>query len=393
MASPTIPRIVHRIWIGNAEMPPEFGAYWATWHYFHPEWEFKTWAESDFLPLRNQREYELATSHAQRSDIARYEILQRHGGVYVDADFECLRPFDELCVGIHGFVGWEDDEYVGNGLIAAGPDHPLLEEIISQLPESFAVHAGGAPYEQTGPRFLTRVLRSVDMSPPTFTIYPAPYFFPYLAHRAYERYEPFPDAYAVHHWAASWLGFKVPQQPPSRLRIRLDVDWQAPLSPSLLLSHYAKLFRSGDPVEMIVPFSNEFTGTARDLLNTLMELSGVDPVRSAAIHLLPETPDGPAPWTVVGSHPALDPEGLARAMGVMKLHRQRLDSYGDWQARVQLDETTHLLHRSREALTEAEDRERACTEELAAFRSRRLVRIVDGTWISSVVRALKRRPG
>ena len=391
MGSPIIPKVIHRIWVGEAEMPSEFSAYWATWHYFHPEWEFKTWTESEFLPLRNQREYELATSHAQRADIARYEILLRHGGLYVDTDFECLRPFDELCAGLHGFVGWEDDEYVGNGLIAASPDHPLLEEIVSRLPASHAARAGQPTYEQTGPRMVTRVIRTADMAPPMFKIFPASYFYPYLAHQEYRRYELFPDSYAVHHWAASWLGFKVPQQPPGPLRIRLDVDWQAPLSPSLVLAHFAKLFGSNDQAEVVVPFTDESKAKATDALPLLMELSGIDPVRSAAVHLSPEAPGSAPAWSEVASHPVSDPAGLAQALETMKLHRQRLDAYADWHARSQLEESTRILDATTRALAEAEDRARACTQELTAFRSRRLVRMIDDTWIGAAVRASNRQ--
>ena len=30
----------------------------------------------------------------EKSDIFRYEILYRFGGVYVDTDFECIKPFE-----------------------------------------------------------------------------------------------------------------------------------------------------------------------------------------------------------------------------------------------------------------------------------------------------------
>ena len=41
-------------------------------------------------------EYDNAEKMAAKSDIFRYEICARFGGVYIDADFEPLRPIEPL---------------------------------------------------------------------------------------------------------------------------------------------------------------------------------------------------------------------------------------------------------------------------------------------------------
>ena len=46
-----------------------------------------------------------ARNLAERADVLRYEILRRHGGVYVDVDVECLRPLDDLLTGVRGLRG------------------------------------------------------------------------------------------------------------------------------------------------------------------------------------------------------------------------------------------------------------------------------------------------
>jgi mannosyltransferase OCH1-like enzyme len=43
-----------------------------------------------------QAAFDRASNFGEKSDIWRYEILFRLGGVYVDTDFECVRPFDSL---------------------------------------------------------------------------------------------------------------------------------------------------------------------------------------------------------------------------------------------------------------------------------------------------------
>jgi len=54
-----------------------------------------------FDSLRNKTAYMAAPNFGQKADILRYELLQRHGGIYVDVDMECVRSLD----GLHGKGG------------------------------------------------------------------------------------------------------------------------------------------------------------------------------------------------------------------------------------------------------------------------------------------------
>jgi mannosyltransferase OCH1-like enzyme len=47
--------------------------------------------------LKNQKAYSLAKNWGMKSDILRYEILQKFGGVYIDTDYECLQNIG-LCL-------------------------------------------------------------------------------------------------------------------------------------------------------------------------------------------------------------------------------------------------------------------------------------------------------
>jgi mannosyltransferase OCH1-like enzyme len=40
--------------------------------------------------------FDRATNVGMKSDVLRYEILWRYGGVYVDVDYECLENIDQL---------------------------------------------------------------------------------------------------------------------------------------------------------------------------------------------------------------------------------------------------------------------------------------------------------
>ena len=70
---------------------------------------------------------------AERADILRLELLHRHGGVYLDADFECLQPIDPLLEGVDCFLGLLDSGRVSNAVIGAVPGHGLLAKAMAEV--------------------------------------------------------------------------------------------------------------------------------------------------------------------------------------------------------------------------------------------------------------------
>lgn len=189
-------------------MPAEFERFGDSWRQLHPDWEMQLWTDANLPLLRNRKSFDQAPSLAAKADILRYEILLRHGGVYVDTDFECLQAIDPLLVGLDCFVAQQKDLeadfgkfcYVNNALIGAVPGHALLRDLVELL-ES---HIEGLPADMpasflTGPHFLTSVLQSH----PSVKIFPAELFYPYTATERWRRFERFPRAFGVHHWTLS----------------------------------------------------------------------------------------------------------------------------------------------------------------------------------------------
>ena len=107
-----IPRVFHRIWLGRQPMPAEFEAFGATWLQHHPGWKMKLWTEANLPPLVNRWAFQQARTLAGRSDVARYEILFRCGGIYVDTDFECLRNLERLIDNVASLLGRTIDKRI-----------------------------------------------------------------------------------------------------------------------------------------------------------------------------------------------------------------------------------------------------------------------------------------
>jgi inositol phosphorylceramide mannosyltransferase catalytic subunit len=196
-----IPRILHQLWLGPDPMPAEFQEFRTTWRRLHPGWEFKLWTDATLPPLENQWAFDLARSAAAKSNIARYEIVRRFGGVYVDTDFECRRSLETLLRGVECFAAWERKGSANNAIFGAVPNHPFLQDLVSSLERRVRRLPHADPeVTQSGPVFFTQVLRRH----PQVTVFPARLFYPYQWHERWRRYDEFPDAYAVHHWSLTW---------------------------------------------------------------------------------------------------------------------------------------------------------------------------------------------
>jgi mannosyltransferase OCH1-like enzyme len=170
-----IPKIIHRIWVGGP-MPDHYRQYGEAWEKLHPGWSFRLWTDEDFQNgwLQNQDLFDKAEQYVPkdavgqfRSDVARYEILYRFGGVYVDCDVEPLKPFDGL-LEAEAFAGWEKTSlYVGNTVIGSVPGAAFWGQMIGAVLDASKENKGKAATWLSGPRVVTRLYNSINSSTKT----------------------------------------------------------------------------------------------------------------------------------------------------------------------------------------------------------------------------------
>lgn len=212
-----IPQILHRIWLGPP-IPELFRTFGLQWGEVEPDWRIEEWTEETLPVLAMQDLFDRASDICPgfegqlRSDIARLEILARYGGVYLDSDFEPVRPIDELLEGVECFLAWEiEGRIANNAIIGAAPDHPFILELLRWLPGSILNGRGRRPSQISGPRFVTEVLRT--WKGPEVKIFPQRLFYPYACNELRRAGEDFPDAYAIHHWNNQRRLRRIPLEP------------------------------------------------------------------------------------------------------------------------------------------------------------------------------------
>ena len=211
---PYIPKIIHQIWLGSP-FPEKYQEWQQSWLRGHPDWQYRLWTDADIaqLGLKNQAAYDASTNYGQKSDIARYEILERFGGMYVDVDFECVMPFDALVhrysffAGISNGVGGFE---INCAVVACAAHHPIMQACVNNL--SIApVHEYIVPNVagSTGPGYFTRqIMVFEDGLDDGLIVFPSSYFYPLPYNQRLDLKKPEylrPESFAIHHWGHSWV--------------------------------------------------------------------------------------------------------------------------------------------------------------------------------------------
>lgn len=127
-------------------------------------------------------------------------LVWEHGGVWIDADFQALRNIEPLLEGCDIFCGEETSGGLSAGIWGATPNHPLIWKLVENITPSILAQRkdGQGQSHGGGPFFLRRQWgkeREIRVFPPNV-------FYPYT----WDDPDPgeYGDAYAVHHWAATW---------------------------------------------------------------------------------------------------------------------------------------------------------------------------------------------
>lgn len=296
-------------------MPEAFVAHGETWRTHHPGWELVDWTEATLPPLRCQAAFDAAAgTPARQADLARYELLATRGGIYVDCDMECVRNVEDLLDGVRAFAAREDERIVNIAILGAVPGHPFFELAAAEAVRRVAALPGAPTNEQTGPVMFTELLQAVGAAADV-TVFGPECFYPYHYNEPERAGGPFPDAYAVHHWARSWAGEL--DGLAERFRIAVVVDPADPDAARPALAAYAALFGPFEPVELALIIQGSEPPDAA-LLGALIGGHGVPG------EVVAHTPDEVAGERFSAAAGA-DPRALAEALARMVLLRRYLD--------------------------------------------------------------------
>lgn len=224
-----IPQVIHQIWIGDKPFPERYKKWQKTWQSL-PGWRYKLWTDKEVknLSLINQKLYNEEQNFGARADILRLEILYQEGGIYVDTDFECIRPetFDILNRSFDFYAGLHPIDceaiLINNAIIGSIKGHPIIKACIDKLKEQTPSNNDLAKIVKLGPGLLSEMALEHMNQGYKDILFPASVFYPLgvyemkkppLASLSPEDPETFeiikklvlkPESIALHWWEGSW---------------------------------------------------------------------------------------------------------------------------------------------------------------------------------------------
>lgn len=205
-----IPKTFHRIWLGDASIPPQHEFWWQAWQRLYPDYEFKTWTESEFERETGRislayAKAAAATSFAMKSDILRIAILAEIGGIYIDTDMMPINRFE--------FSEFEEDILIcisNNAIIGSPKNGQNIEHIFEAIMETdISNNAYLNVVNLTGPIFIESTLRNRNIKYVDQSL-----FYPYHHDESLSKIFTIDldNTYAAHVWHGSWYGELITHQ-------------------------------------------------------------------------------------------------------------------------------------------------------------------------------------
>ena len=162
-----IPKLIHQT-AKTADIPEQWRALSEKTKALHPGWTYRLWTDEDNLAFVRAEYPDFVETFVNlpkpimRADVIRYLWMYRLGGLYLDLDYEFLKPFDPESHRVIVPQTLEPDAdgrpWLGNCMFASEPGHKLWKFMIDDLRRN-PPKAGDDVLHATGPMFVTRIYR------------------------------------------------------------------------------------------------------------------------------------------------------------------------------------------------------------------------------------------
>lgn len=152
-----IPKIIHYCWLSNDKFPDDIQKCINSWKKNLPDYEFILWDIQRF-PLDNSIWVKQAfetKKYAFAADYIRLYAVYNYGGIYLDADVEVLKKFDEL-LDLPYFIGTEGDGIIEAGVFAAEKNAGWLADCLEYYKAKTFINSDGSFNTMTLPKIMMK---------------------------------------------------------------------------------------------------------------------------------------------------------------------------------------------------------------------------------------------
>lgn len=206
-----IPKKIHYCWFGGNPLSPLALKCIDSWKKYCPDYEIIEWNESNFDINYNDyvKEAYQKKKWAFVTDVVRLYVLINYGGVYMDTDVELLKSLDEL-LDYEAVSGFESEDRIPTGLMAAQKGHPLFIEMINDYENEHFLQDYGEYNNRTNVERITEICKKYGLmlnnslqTVNGFTLLPNDYLCPKNFMTGDIRITD--NTICIHHFNGSWL--------------------------------------------------------------------------------------------------------------------------------------------------------------------------------------------
>ena len=209
-----IPKLIHQIWIGSKPLPKKYQQWMLTWQNLNKDWEYKLWTDKNIkeLKFKNQDLFDKSNNVGFKSDIARYEILKKFGGLYADTDLECIKSIPDY-FRTYDFVScivFDNTPQINNALILSKPNSLFLSEILDKVSRQNDDNSAMETLKCSGSLLMTKIyfslnqeIRAKNLILPSNYFYPLPNF-PLDKNISINKFIK-EETIGIHYWEVSWM--------------------------------------------------------------------------------------------------------------------------------------------------------------------------------------------
>ncbi|QNO18931.1 glycosyltransferase family 32 protein [Caproicibacterium amylolyticum] len=207
-----IPQVIHCCWFGGKPLTPLAQKCIESWNKYLPEYPIITWNEKTFdvdsVPF-TQEAYN-CKKYAFVSDYVRLWALYHYGGIYMDTDVEVISDLDKF-MNFQAFSGFEQDNYMPTGIMAAVPHHPWIHCMLEHYRGRSFFNPDGTMDLKPNVIFMTELAEKefglkrgneLQILKDDVHIFPNDYFCPMVWETREIKLTP--NTHTIHHFAYSW---------------------------------------------------------------------------------------------------------------------------------------------------------------------------------------------
>jgi len=176
-----IPKKIHLIWLGG-ERPRKFDILLEIIKEKNKSFEIIEWHDNNInFELINKKLFYETENLGAKSDILRFEILFKYGGIYMDYDFFQVKSFDDL-LNCDFFAGTDSNNpnEVWNSILGSTPNNLICEKFLNGIINNSPIPKNeiNRVMFETGPYYLTNLIQNNEWDY-NIQILKGDYFYPF----------------------------------------------------------------------------------------------------------------------------------------------------------------------------------------------------------------------